>query len=375
MHALMAATETLIDGQPASKFHKRVAGIRECGNVILQSTQVIVEAASGVPSGEHLAMRCTLDQFATGVDGMLKTQLEPPFFQTTSCPRNGHDVITTSLVVHFALQQLVSEVLIRPRQPSERRVSVEVVLLEEDSTRLQCVVRCLGTPVQRLEFLSKRGQLGLAETALATALRLFLPHARLNVEGDVGHGAEPDGWKIMLSVPCVVETSQATQARIQESTEAATAMQGTQVAVIDDSELNCRVLQRAIEKGIVGAHVDVFSSGDDFLATCSRRPEPARLYDVVLIDENMPGLRGSDTVRVFLDRFRSQGSTGGPCLHPVFIACTADATQGTREMCLATGMFSVLTKPFTRTEVVASMHRALARTGKLQPGAQLDSTS
>jgi CheY-like chemotaxis protein len=67
------------------------------------------------------------------------------------------------------------------------------------------------------------------------------------------------------------------------------------------------------------------------------------LYDVILMDCNMPEMDGYEATRVIRGRTRQS--------QPYIIAMTADALLGERDKCLAAGMNSFVTKPLREADL------------------------
>jgi CheY-like chemotaxis protein len=80
-------------------------------------------------------------------------------------------------------------------------------------------------------------------------------------------------------------------------------------------------------------------------------------YDVILMDCQMPRLDGCETTRR-IRQLELQGAAPLDCRRPVYvIAMTANAMEGDREKCLASGMNDYLSKPVRRDELEASLDR------------------
>lgn len=110
------------------------------------------------------------------------------------------------------------------------------------------------------------------------------------------------------------------------------------VLVVDDNDLNRLLGQRLLERD--GHSVQVARDGEEALEMIARC-----MPDVVLMDLQMPGLDGLQTMR----EIRSRGVAV-----PV-IALTANALNGDRERCLAAGMSGYLTKPLDLADLRAAL--------------------
>jgi len=76
----------------------------------------------------------------------------------------------------------------------------------------------------------------------------------------------------------------------------------------------------------------------------------------VLMDVQMPVMDGLETTQ----RLRARGSHAH---QPHIIAMTADAMQGDRERCLASGMDDYISKPVRVAALVAALQRYADRIG------------
>jgi PAS domain S-box-containing protein len=110
------------------------------------------------------------------------------------------------------------------------------------------------------------------------------------------------------------------------------------VLIVDDNDINVEVL-----KGMIADHVNITftaSNGKDALTIMSRSANSGALFDLILLDCNMPIMDGLECVK----RIR-QGEAGEIYAHVPVIAITADAMLGDLEKCLSAGMTDYLTKP------------------------------
>lgn len=109
------------------------------------------------------------------------------------------------------------------------------------------------------------------------------------------------------------------------------------ILLVEDNFVNQKVAQRVL--GHLGYTVAVAVDGIAALALYQQQ-----LYDLILMDVNMPGMDGLEATR----RLR-QLSANGP--RPCIVAMTAAATHEDRAHCLEAGMDDYISKPFTLVEL------------------------
>jgi signal transduction histidine kinase/DNA-binding response OmpR family regulator len=105
------------------------------------------------------------------------------------------------------------------------------------------------------------------------------------------------------------------------------------ILLAEDNEINRTVAIRLLER--LGHRADVASNGREALA----RLEQA-VYDVVLMDVQMPEMDGLEASRAICGRWPAGR-------RPRIVAMTAEAMHGDREKCLAAGMDDYIVKPVT----------------------------
>ena len=115
------------------------------------------------------------------------------------------------------------------------------------------------------------------------------------------------------------------------------------ILVAEDNMVNQRVAVAQLKS--LGCHSpDVVVNGLEVLEALKQID-----YDIVLMDCQMPELDGYQATR----RIREAGGH-----QPYIIAVTANAMQGDREMCLATGMNGYVSKPVRTAALKAALGRA-----------------
>lgn len=103
------------------------------------------------------------------------------------------------------------------------------------------------------------------------------------------------------------------------------------VLVVEDNAVNRKVILRMLSR--LGHQHALAKDGIEALDLLS-----AQVFDLILMDCQMPGMDGFDTTRIIRQM-------DGPLATIPVIAVTANAMQGDREKCLAAGMNGYLSKP------------------------------
>jgi CheY-like chemotaxis protein len=122
------------------------------------------------------------------------------------------------------------------------------------------------------------------------------------------------------------------------------------ILLAEDNRVNQKVALGLLKK--VGFVADVASNGIEVLDALQRSP-----YDIVFMDWQMPEMDGTEATRMIRQRECDQ-SCECPWETPMYIvAMTANAMEGDREKCLASGMNDYLSKPVRLPDLVAALQR------------------
>jgi CheY-like chemotaxis protein len=170
-------------------------------------------------------------------------------------------------------------------------------------------------------------------------------HGELSVQSRPGQGAT---FTARMEVGAASEEDQVSGAIGSAALAAGTRDRPLRILVFEDNRLNQRVLSALLKK--LGHHAHFVGSGVEGLAVIFKEK-----FDAVLMDIEMPGIDGYETVR----QLRAAEIPGAPRQH--IIALTAHAMQGVREKCLAAGMDDFLTKPIEPKVLRETLQRCPAR--------------
>jgi two-component system, sensor histidine kinase and response regulator len=121
------------------------------------------------------------------------------------------------------------------------------------------------------------------------------------------------------------------------------------ILLVEDNLVNQKVVRHQLQK-LAGTTADVVANGLEALAALADRP-----YDVIFMDCQMPEMDGYEATRAIRTRERSPDCPWKGHLH--IIALTANAMQGDREKCLASGMDDYVSKPVHLDDLTAALRR------------------
>jgi two-component system CheB/CheR fusion protein len=116
------------------------------------------------------------------------------------------------------------------------------------------------------------------------------------------------------------------------------------ILLAEDNLINQKVACRLLERQ--GHQVVIACNGREALSILERE-----LFDLALIDVQMPEVDGLETARVIRARERNGA------VHLPLIAVTAHAMNGDRERCLEAGMDGYLTKPIQMEQLFAAIEQ------------------
>jgi len=119
------------------------------------------------------------------------------------------------------------------------------------------------------------------------------------------------------------------------------------ILLAEDNVVNQKLALRILQQ--MGYRADLASNGIEAVESVGRQ-----VYDVVLMDVQMPEMDGLDAARQICTRWE-------PHERPRIVAMTANAMQGDRDMCLAAGMDDYLTKPIRVERLIEALNQVQPR--------------
>jgi len=170
---------------------------------------------------------------------------------------------------------------------------------------------------------------------------------RVGVESEPGRGSR---FWAELPLPVTHAREVGTDA---ESLDTAS-LAGAHVLMVEDNPVNMMIGVAMLEQW--GVDVVQAVDGVEALAAVQRSVDAGRLFDVVLMDVQMPRLSGHEAARQLRERY--------PADELPIIALTAAALVSEREQALAAGMNEFLTKPIDAHRLRQALLRAVAQTEK-----------
>lgn len=137
------------------------------------------------------------------------------------------------------------------------------------------------------------------------------------------------------------DNTQSTKPVPAQPEEQALSLKGKKILLAEDGPDNQKLISFILKKA--GAEVTVAENGEAARQAAMRAMEIGLLYDVILMDMQMPILDGYGATRIL----REQGYSG-----PI-ISLTANAMEGDREKCISVGCNDHVTKPIDRRKLIS----------------------
>lgn len=121
---------------------------------------------------------------------------------------------------------------------------------------------------------------------------------------------------------------------------------GAHALIVDDNEMNLDVISGLMERTKIKISTALSGSAAIDLMENKR-------FDIILLDQMMPGMNGIDTLAIMRSRFDMRGVS--------VIALTADAVSGAREFYLEAGFDDYLSKPVKAADLEKALHKHIPK--------------
>jgi CheY-like chemotaxis protein len=115
------------------------------------------------------------------------------------------------------------------------------------------------------------------------------------------------------------------------------------ILLAEDNVVNQKLALRLLDR--MGYRADLAANGLEVIDALERQ-----VYDVVLMDIQMPEMDGLEATRQIITRWAGIS-------RPAIIAMTAGAMEGDREAALAAGMDHYITKPIRVEELISALYQ------------------
>lgn len=222
-------------------------------------------------------------------------------------------------------------------------VSVETVSAAEDQITIQFSVRDTGigmTEEQTAKLFQPFAQADASITRKFGGTGLGLVISKKLVErmnGDIWLESEPGKGSIFYFTASLKMSTSKTGTRIVIPPD----LQGLTILAVDDNETARLIVAESL--GAMDFHIDTAVSGDDALRILAER-DPAKPYDVIMIDYLMPGMNGVSLARRIL-------SLDSLTKKPVLLLVTALTEDQIEESIEEAGISAVLSKPVNQSSL------------------------
>lgn len=172
--------------------------------------------------------------------------------------------------------------------------------------------------------------------------------------GEIGVESSPgNGARFWFSVPLKIQDSKSRPQQDERHEALSPRSLHASVLLAEDNAANQQLVLEML-KGL-GCRVHLAMDGQEAVEAFSRKD-----FDLVLLDCQMPVLDGYEATCLIRSMEQSQSDGCSNVRRTPVIALTANAMEGDRQHCLATGMDDYIAKPFTSLQLYECLQRWIA---------------
>ena len=248
----------------------------------------------------------------------------------------NHNIISDPTRIKQIITNLISNAI--KFTPNDKKVELNIVYEPKDSTLSVSVIdEGIGIEKKQLEKIfeafaqaddsttRKYGGTGLGLSISSSLVKLL--GGELKVESEVNKGS-----KFYFTIP----VKEGNDFPIEVSKQKIVTVEfDYKVLLVEDNKANQMFMKVVLRK--LGLHIDIANDG---LEAIEMYKNNYKKYDLILMDENMPNMLGTDATKE-IRKFEKENNIS----HIYIIALTANALTGDREKFIKAGMDEYLSKP------------------------------
>jgi signal transduction histidine kinase/ActR/RegA family two-component response regulator len=354
MNAVIGMTHLLLDTQLTPEQLELVETVRTSGDAFLKLIDDILDF-SKIEAGE-LALEVEEFQLRETIEAAVNKVLPRAIAKNLDISSRIEEQLPNKLLGDVKrLRQIMDHLLdnaVKFTEIGEVKLTVSGRLLSEYQIELHFKVKDtgVGIPEERMDQLfesfsqldsSSTRRYGGAGLGLALGKQLCqLMGGTLCVENNTSPGSTFHFTVVMeVSVEPLLDNSAKPETTVAMAPKIQRTLQNLRILLVEDNLTNQKVAQLILKR--MGYTADIANNGLEAVQAVEQH-----VYDIVLMDVQMPELDGLEATRRIHERWR-------PEQRPYIIAMTAHALQGDREACLAAGMDDYMSKP-VKPEVLSA---------------------
>jgi signal transduction histidine kinase/ActR/RegA family two-component response regulator len=358
MNAVIGMTHLLLDTRLTPEQMELVETVRTSGDAFLKLIDDILDF-SRIEAGE-LALEVEEFELRETIEAAVNRVVPKALAKNLDLNSRVEEKLPNKLLGDVKrLRQIIDHLLdnaVKFTEIGEINLIVAGRLLSEYQLELHFKVKDtgVGIPEERMDQLfesfsqldsSSTRRYGGAGLGLALGKQLCqLMGGTLYVDNNTSPGSTFHFTVVMaVAVEPGIDDSTKAKATIIPAAKIQRSLQNLRILLVEDNLTNQKVAQLILKR--LGYTADIANNGLEAVQAVEQH-----VYDIVLMDVQMPELDGLEATRRIHERWR-------PEQRPYIIAMTAHALQGDRETCLAAGMDDYIAKPVKPDVLSAAFQR------------------